>query len=425
MKNKLIVVLALSILSVGFLGCGNENKDVILRENVTKEGNVEEDKINIEKVKGLDNLMINGLISEEDEFYAVKAYDEINLKPLNEKDTKVYKLEEDNFVEIENKGRSNSSFIGGITQGIVLLENNSGTAFENVGYLPGIEEKASILFELDEPVKIESESPIFIKTGMFNDELGFYNIFNNEGAQIFSGDPSLDKTKVLEVVNIKTKERFKVENDLKKQVILGFEYEGLNLITSDFKMYKLKKNNEKFTLEQSVDLLTSLGLKESQIAEINHIGIENDEVVICGSKISKAFSGNENTEEEMKKLIEVKDGFIGKYNLKTQRKVYIEVGNENAVGSIIKYFKGLVLLSRPINDNGEIKQEYYIGEIADDKIKILKRLNFYNANEECVRILSSVSNKSGEELLVEIIKSTGEQNADSDVREYYKIKLND
>lgn len=422
-KRKLLVLVILGIISIGTLGCSNKSEEVVLADDVIVEEITNEDNITIEKIEGLENKRLNVLMSENNKFYAMELYD-TGGTPLADKDTKLYELSDDNkFMEVKGRKHNSKSIFGGFSKGIVFLENIDKTGFSSIGCQKSVKDDAIELFKLDNEVKISDESTVFVRTGMFNEELGFYNIFNNEGAQRFKDDPKLNKTEVFEVINIKNNERFEVENNLKEQVLLGFEHEGLNILTTDYKIYKLKKEANKYKVELNIDLLSEFGINIEELMGSNDIEIDGDEIIMSGTKYSKALTTDDGKPEEVKKLVDVSEGFLGRYNMRTKEKHIMELGNE-AAGSVMQYFKGNILLTKTIiQDDMTGKSEYYIGKLNDDKIKLLKKIDIDSEDMSFCGIISSVSNDEGDELLVEVVKSTGAQAVGSDTFEYYKINI--
>ncbi|MGL4760708.1 MAG: hypothetical protein ACRCWG_04545 [Sarcina sp.] len=417
MKSKLMIVLVVGLISVEALGCANAKEDIVVKEDVTVEVAKKEKKLISEKIDNSNNYELGTLLSKNNEFYGIESLQTIG--NLSCEVNTLYKITQDNKIEkIKNENAGYIAASESMKAGLVF-DIIDGVQINGIRYHNGIDGKSEKLFEFEETFKIEHEQSIRPKVKIVNEEYGFYTVFNCEGDDIFSGDKSLNKVEELEIFNIKTKERKKVKNTLKSEVVDVFYDKGFYVLTDEAKLYKLKENNKNFTIDSEIDLSEMTGVKEGKSLAVENAVKEGDELVIQGAKEIEAVKGDREEERKMK-MVMTMQSFIIKYNLKTKEKTYVSL-KENE--SIIDIKNNIVLFAKDFYKEESMDREFYVGEVIDGKIKTIGQIDLDKKQGEHISIIFNSFNEMADEILLSILKTTGAQSVDSDTVEYLRVKI--
>lgn len=417
MKKRVIILsLLIASISMGIMGCGSSIK--VNEGGTNQENNMDNLDFTVAEIER-DKEFFNVIIPEKDGFYAIELSDEYGMaSDFNNR--KVYKISDDNKVNeltgkntkyIKNSGRANNT--------LAFEIDDTGTIIESVVYLESFEKEAKKLFDLEKKIKLEPESVIYPAIGKLNDEFGYYTIFNDEGSQIASGDKSLSKTEVLEIVNFKTGEKINVENDFKSIVISGVTIDNdFYMITGDFQIHKLEKQNDIMKVVSTINLMEKVKVDMNKTMSINFDITKNNEIIFYGSTFVEA------PKEDSENNLIISEPFLCKYNLKTDKIEQINVTENKNVMNILNYKNDIILTSEFAMENGKPKEEYYLGVLDNGRIQNSKKIDINNKEGSYTKLISSVFNEDTNEIILQTIDSDDDNKSfDEKSIKYIKVKI--
>ncbi|MGL5068357.1 MAG: hypothetical protein ACRC6T_11165 [Sarcina sp.] len=389
MKSKLIIVLVVGLISVGALGCANAKEDIVVKEDVTTEVAEKEKKIVVEEISNPENYKLGNLVLSGNEVYGVENFYD------TQEDVKktLYKITDDNkFEKSENQDVINKMVTEGIDTGLVFDLSENREEIKGIKYEDRVSGEETKIFEFEEVISRGNED-FMPSVKSINNDYGFFAIDNGKE----------NITEELEILNVKTKERIKVEGELKGEVKDVIYDDAFYVVTSDLKIHKLKDEKTKFTIEGTIDL------GEGENVAANSVESNGDEIVIIGTK---TVAGKKpDTENEVFSTLQ---SFIVKYNLKTKEKEYI-AANENE--EILNAKGNIVLFHKYIKHAPLAVSDYFVGEIVNGKIKTIGELDLREGKEVNVGVLSCF-NEDASEIMLRVSTSDS-----ADTFEYMRVKI--
>ncbi|MGL5577416.1 MAG: hypothetical protein ACRDCW_17910, partial [Sarcina sp.] len=403
-------------ISMGALGCSNASeveKNIIVKNDVTKEEGKKEKKLTYEKIENPKEYSFSEVFSDGEDFYGLLhtwKEEKVNEKGY-EGEFDFQKIEKDNsWVKVENnriasmypwKGDFNKDFVGLRKAVEVVIEGEKyiSKVLEGVKYYNGEEEK---IYKFEK----ELNENAILTSGLINEKYGFYALRPEEEKN--------ESEQIIEIINVQTDERMKVKNKIEEAIIQSIYLDDFYLVTDNLKLHKLKKDGAELIIENTIDLSKEFDLKVNfNINKVEHIG---EEIVIVGAKQPDVVKDE---------ALYSGGSFVIRYNIKTKEKTYIEDKEK----IILDYQNGIIQFVS--NDLEEATKtglaKYYIGEIIDNKIVTIGMLDFdsiltIKENEKVVSFKCDFNDK-GTEMIISIQKRQGPYESDKHIDEIFRVKI--